>query len=43
MITTEIFLKLFELFKQNKIKKEKIKSILQTEIGILTIEKLNDL
>jgi len=43
MITTEIFLKLFELFKQNKIKKEKIKSILQTEIGMLTIEKLNDL
>lgn len=43
MITTEIFLKLFELFKQNKIKKEKIKSILQTEVGILTIEKLNDL
>ena len=43
MITTEVFLKLFELFKQNKIKKEKIKSILQTEIGMLTIEKINNL
>ena len=43
MITTEVFLKLFELFKQNKIKKEKIKSILQTEIGMLKIEKINNL
>lgn len=42
MITTEVFLKLFELFKQKKIKKEKIKSILQTEIGMLTIEKINN-
>lgn len=43
MITTEVFLKLFELFKQKKIKKEKIKSILQTETGMLTIEKINNL
>lgn len=43
MITTEVFLKLFELFEQKKIKKEKIKSILQTEIGMLTIEKINNL